>query len=259
MPAPTANSGLWFRRYRPGRNPSARLVCLPHAGGSAPFFLPVAAALSPGVDVVAVQYPGRQDRRSERPIDDMPELADRIYDVLRGEPELPVAFFGHSLGAIAAFEVVRRCEADGLRPARLFASGRRSPSSRRDENMHLRDDADIMAELRRLNGTSSTLLNDDEMMRAALPALRADYRVAETYQCAPEDTIGSPITVLTGDCDPKTTLEEAQAWSQHTSGGFDLHVFTGGHFYLIDHAESVTTILDKHFQAERAKADAETR
>lgn len=259
MPEPSAESGLWFRRYRPAKNPSARLVCLPHAGGSAPFFLPVAAALCPtGVDVVAVQYPGRQDRRSERPIDNMPELADRLYGVLRGEPELPVTFFGHSLGAIVAFEVVRRFEADGLGPVPLFASGRRSPSSHRDhdDDVHTRDDAGIMAELRRLNGTSSMLLNDDEMMRAALPALRADYCVAETYRCAPEDTVSSPITVLTGDSDPKTSLDEAQAWAQHTSGAFDLHVFPGGHFYLTDHVDAVNKILDSHFQAERAKADA---
>jgi surfactin synthase thioesterase subunit len=250
MPVHSAERDLWCRRYRPSGNPGARLVCLPHAGGSAPFFLPVAAALSPGVDVIAVQYPGRQDRRSERPAGDMTDLADRIYQVLRGEPELPLALFGHSLGAAVAFEVARRLEADGLPPARLFASARRSPSMHRDENVHLRDDAGILAELRRLNGTSSALLGDDEVMRAALPSLRADYRIAETYQCTPQDTISSPVTALTGDRDPQTTLEEAKGWARHTTGAFDLHVFTGGHFYLTDHADAVIKILDNHFKTE---------
>jgi surfactin synthase thioesterase subunit len=243
---------LWCRRYRPARNAAARLVCLPHAGGSAPFFLPVAAALSPGVDVVAIQYPGRQDRRTEQPISDMGQLADRIHGILRRQPDMPLTFFGHSMGALLAFEVTRRLEADGDGPVRLFASGRRAPSTYRDEKIHLLDDAGILAELRRMNGTASSVLGDDEMMRAALPALRADYRATETYSCTQDVTVNCPITVLTGDSDPKTTLDEANAWARHTSGSFDLEVFAGGHFFLTEHTDAVIKILDRHFQACRA-------
>jgi surfactin synthase thioesterase subunit len=115
----------WCRRYRPAAHAAVRLVCFPHAGGSAPFYLPMAAALSPGVDVVAIQYPGRQERRAERPIADLMVLADRICDVLGGQPEMPMTFFGHSMGALVAFEVARRLEADGHGPSRLFASADR--------------------------------------------------------------------------------------------------------------------------------------
>jgi surfactin synthase thioesterase subunit len=249
----SANADLWCRRYHPARNASARLVCLPHAGGSAPFFLPVSAALSPRVDVVAMQYPGRQDRRTERPIDDMTVLADRIYEILRRQPELPLTIFGHSLGAVAGFEVARRLEAAGHGPVRLFASGRRGPSTYRDEAVHLRDDAGILAEVRRLNGTASALLSDDELMRAALPALRADYQAAETYRCAPDVTINCPITVLTGDVDPKTTLDEANAWAEHTTGAFDVQVFAGGHFFLTEHTDAIIKLLDRHFDTESGR------
>jgi surfactin synthase thioesterase subunit len=255
MSQPVLNADLWCRRYRPARNATARLVCLPHAGGSAPFFLPVAAALSPAVDVVAIQYPGRQDRRGEQPLDDMDALADGICAVLAGEPELPVTFFGHSLGAIVGFEVVRRLEAAGQAPVRLYASGRRAPSAFRDnEKVHLRDDAGILAEVRRLNGTASSVLGNDELMRAVLPALRADYRIAETYRCAPSDTVRCPVTVLTGDDDPKTTLDEANEWAPHTTAEFDLRVFTGGHFFLTQHVDAINQLLLSHFQAERALA-----
>jgi surfactin synthase thioesterase subunit len=207
------------------------------------------------VDVVAIQYPGRQDRRSEQPLDDMDALADGICAVLGGEPELPVTFFGHSLGAIVGFEVVRRLEAAGQAPVRLYASGRRAPSAFRDnEKVHLRDDAGILAEVRRLNGTASSVLGNDELMRAVLPALRADYRIAETYQCAPSDTVRCPVTVLTGDNDPKTTLDEANEWAQHTTAEFDLRVFTGGHFFLTQHVDAINQLLLSHFQAERALA-----
>jgi surfactin synthase thioesterase subunit len=244
-----ADDALWCRRYRPARKTAARLVCLPHAGGSASFFLPVSAALSPEIDVLAIQYPGRQDRRAERPINNMAVLADRVHDILRRQPEMPLIFFGHSMGAILAFEVTRRLEADGKGPVRLFASGRRAPSTYRDEMVHLRDDASILAEVRRLNGTASSVLGDDEMMRAALPALRADYVATETYRCAPETAVSCPISVLVGDNDPKTTLDEAKAWAAHTSGPFDLRVFSGGHFFLTGHADEITGILDEHFRA----------
>ncbi len=253
MSQPVLDADLWCRRYRPARNATARLVCLPHAGGSASSFLPVAAALSPGVDVVAMQYPGRQDRRGEQPLTDMTTLADSICEVLLGQPELPVTLFGHSLGAIVGFEVVRRLEAAGHYPVSLFASGRRAPSTARDETVHLRDDAGILAEVRRLNGTASSVLSNDELMRAALPALRADYQIAEMYRCAASATVRCAVTVLTGDSDPKTTLEEAGGWAAHTTGAFDLRVFTGGHFFLTQHVDAINEILSGHFQAERAR------
>jgi surfactin synthase thioesterase subunit len=250
MPDPSAVDVPWCRRYRPSRSATARLVCLPHAGGSASFFLPVASALSPDVDVVAVQYPGRQDRRTEQPLTDVHDLADRIHGILLREPPLPVTFFGHSLGAIIAFETIRRLDADGCTPVHLFASGRRAPSSHRDESVHLRDDDGIIAEVRRLNGTASSLLGDDDLMRAALPALRADFKAAETYRCAREVTIGCSVTVLTGDSDPKTTIAEADAWAGHTVGTCTTRIFPGGHFFLTAHGTEITGLLRNHFQKE---------
>lgn len=250
MSQPAGADDAWFRRFRPARTAPARLVCLPHAGGSAPFFLPVAAALNPDVDVVAVQYPGRQDRRTERPITDIETLADQVYAILCRQPELPLTLFGHSMGSLVAFEVTRRLEADGHSPVQVFASGRRGPATYRDEKVHTRDDAGILAELRKLNGTSSALLSDDEMMRAALPALRADYQAVETYTCGPDVMVKAPITVLVGDSDPKTTMDEANAWAQHTTGPFDLHVFHGGHFFLSDQADAVMKVLRQHFEAQ---------
>jgi surfactin synthase thioesterase subunit len=178
---------------------------------------------------------------------DVHALADRIHDILLRQSSLPVTFFGHSLGAVIAFETIRRLEASGSPAAHLFASGRRAPSAHRDENVHLRDDDGILAEVRSLNGTASSILGDEELMRAALPSLRADYQAVETYRCALKVTIGCPVTVLTGDADPKTTLFEARAWEQHTTETCTVRTFSGGHFFITAHVAEIITILRQHF------------
>ncbi|MFD3417448.1 thioesterase II family protein [Streptomyces decoyicus] len=247
MSSPLADDGLWCRRFHPAPDAGRRLVCFPHAGGSASFYHPVSAALSPGVDVIAVQYPGRQDRRKEPAIDDIGLLADRIAEALEAWSDRPLTFFGHSMGALVAFEVARRLERNGHSPLRLFASGRRAPSAYRDEQVHRRDDDGIVAELRALSGTDSRVLDDEEMLRMVLPALRSDYKAVETYRSEPAAVVRCPVTVLVGDDDPKTSLDEARSWETHTTGDFALRVFPGGHFYLADRPQEVMTVLSDHF------------
>jgi surfactin synthase thioesterase subunit len=256
MPQPSSDDGLWCRRYGTPRNPAARLACLPYAGGAATYFRPTALALDPSVEVVAVQYPGRQDRRSEKPITALHELADRVHEVLGRQSGLPLTLFGHSMGALVAFEVARRFEADGRPPVHVFVSGRRAPSTHRDEFVHRRDDAGIIDELRRMDGTAALLLEDEEMMRAAMPALRADYTATETYTCPPETALATSITALTGSDDPKTTIAEADAWRRHTTGAFELQVYRGGHFFLAENAQEVNALLGRHFVQTRADATA---
>lgn len=256
MSASPADDGLWCRRFNPAPDAAHRLVCFPHAGGSASYYLPVSGALSPRVDVVAVQYPGRQDRRAEPLIDDIGALADQLYEVLRGRDDRPLTFFGHSMGALVAFEVARRFERDGAGPVRLFASGRRAPSRYRDENVHRRDDDGIIAEVKAMSGTDNRLLGDDELIRMILPALRGDYRAVETYRCPPGATVDCPVTALVGDDDPKTSLDEAEDWRHHTTGDFDLRVLPGGHFYLNNRGPDVLKILDEHFAAHTAAQGA---
>ena len=105
-----------------------------------------------------------------------------------GLDDRPLTFFGHSMGAVVAFEVARRMEDAGNGPVRLFASGRRAPSRTREENVHLRDDDGLVAELRALSGTAAQFLADEELLHMILPAIRSDYTAVETYRCDPGAT-----------------------------------------------------------------------
>ncbi len=125
----------------------------------------------------------------------------------------------------------------------LFASGRRAPSRYRDERVHELSDDRIVSELRTLSGTNAAMLADPEVLAMILPAVRSDYRAVETYRHDPGRKLDCPLTVLTGDSDPRVSLDEARAWNEHTTGPADLHVLPGGHFFLVDQSDRVLAIL----------------
>lgn len=243
--APSTSNQVWLRRFDPAVAAAPALVCLPHAGGSASFFHPFSAALAPAIDVLAVQYPGRQDRRLDPCLDSVPALAAAVCAVLDAEPGLDdFAFFGHSMGAIVGFEVARLMERrPGRRPRRLFASGRRAPSRARRERAHTLTDDGLVAEVSALGGTDPRVLSDPELRAMVLPTIRSDYRAIETYRCVPGATVSCPVTVLTGGSDPRTSADEAADWSLHTTGGCRVETLVGGHFFLLERREEVAGIV----------------
>ncbi|MFJ1967225.1 thioesterase II family protein [Streptomyces sp. NPDC087903] len=230
----------WVRRFTPCPPSALRLICFPHVGGAASAYVALSRALAPHVEVLALQYPGRQDRRHEPHPGSVPALADGVAGALR--PTLdgrPYAFFGHSMGALLAFETARLMTATGASgPVRLFASARRAPSVPRTEAVHLRDDAGLLTEIRRLSGTDQQVLEDEELLALALPAIRADYRAVETYRYLPGAPLDCPVTVFAGDRDTETDAPDLVAeWAGLTTADTDLRVFSGGHFYLDGRAE----------------------
>ncbi|MFE4609208.1 thioesterase II family protein [Streptomyces niveus] len=236
---------IWIRVPHPNPGSPVRLVCLPHAGGAASYYFPMSAALAPDVEVLSVQYPGRQDRRHERPVDDLHLLADQLAEALEPWTDRPFALFGHSYGALVGYEVARRLRSAGHHPLALFASGRRAPSTHRDERLHLKPDASLIAELKALDGTVGALLDNEEIVAMIMPALRADYRAVETYVHRPGPGLDIPVTALIGDDDPKVTSQEAARWREHTTSEFSLEIFPGGHFYLADRLMELTSSLKR--------------
>ncbi|MFE1554939.1 thioesterase II family protein [Streptomyces sp. NPDC058734] len=243
MSTPDEHGDLWIRRFHPAPEAHHRLVLLPHAGGSASFFFNFSKELAGHAEVLAVQYPGRQDRRAEPPLDNVAALVEEIHRALLPWTDKPLVLFGHSMGAVLSFELARRFEREGAPLAGLIASGRRSPTVRREENVHTRGDDALIAEIRALSGTDAGLLADEELLRMVLPAIRSDYKAVETYRYLPDGpgpALKCPVSVLTGESDPRVSVPEAMEWRELTGGEFSLRTFPGGHFYLTPQQAGVT-------------------
>lgn len=234
----------WFRRFGEPNRDAARLVCFPHAGGAASVYAPLARQLSGELDVVAVQYPGRQDRRAEKPADGIVDLAERIADRLIDAQGRPCALFGHSMGAVVAYEaarILRRRSA--TEPIRLFLSGRGAPTPRPSRHDSFRDDQEILAAVRGLGGTDASVLDDPELVDMVLPALRADYGALASYAWQPGPALDSPITVFVGDADPVVPVQGVHGWAAETTAHSDVQVFDGGHFYLSERLGEVAAAI----------------
>jgi medium-chain acyl-[acyl-carrier-protein] hydrolase len=244
---------MWMLPLR--TNPSGRgLFCFPHAGGSSAVFRSWPKVLT-AVDVRAVQLPGRGGRFRERPLKRVRELAVAACDGLGPHFNEPFALFGHSLGALVAFEVARELRRrGGPQPVQLFISARRGP--RRPDPvapLHGLPDDQFLAQVRaRYGGIPDVVLQEPELLALLLPTLRADLEAVETYSYEPEAPLDVPISALGGLTDPWATLEDLEAWRGETRAGFKLSRFPGGHFYL---EESEAALLGE-LEAQLAKAGA---
>jgi surfactin synthase thioesterase subunit len=238
----------WLRRLGPASGAPVRLVCFPHAGGSAVSHVKLAQALSPTVDTHGVQYPGRFERRHEPP-ESITAVADAVAAELGPSWDRPTALFGHSMGSVIAFEVARRLEAMGCPPTWLFASGRAAPSRQREESTHLLNDPSLLGEMHKLGGTDRRLLDDDQLMQLMLPVIRADYQVMASYRYAPGPPLSCPVTAMNGHDDPKVTQRTASAWREHTTGRFRSLTLIGGHFYLVDRVSEVAAVIQASLAA----------
>jgi surfactin synthase thioesterase subunit len=232
----------WFRRFHQAPRAEVRLICAPHAGGAASAYYSLARRLVPVAEVWAVQYPGRQDRFTESTIADVHDLAQELVNHLPKDADRPLALFGHSMGALVAFEAANRLTARGDVVEGLFVSGRRAPGLPQlssDSSLHKLPDDGFLAEVSRLGGIPSDLMANAEFREMVLPSLRGDYEAVETYRLLPGPPLRCPIHASYGDSDPTVTQNEAAHWFAHTEAEFTARQYPGGHFYIDEHEEAV--------------------
>lgn len=247
---PAAPLTAWLRCWLPRPQARVRLLCLPHAGGSASFFRPWSLALPAWIEMSAIQYPGREDRINEEPVRDLPALAAQIAQQLQAAPrwlDRPYLLFGHSMGAALAYELSLALWRAGCQlPGHLLLSASEAPSRRRPSRLHAGPDAALIQEVLRLGGTRAAAGSSPELVALILPALRGDYQAIETYAPRPDrPCLTTPITALVGDSDTELFPCDAQAWAEETTGAFTLRRLPGGHFYLVPQQAAVlATVLE---------------
>lgn len=265
--AATRGTGTGTGAVEAARRNRTLLVCCPHSGGwadsFAPWREPVRAlndAAGPyGVELLAVQYPGHGDRGSEEPAADVKSMAAAISSELAGLAPARTLLFGHSFGAMVAYETARRMEAAGAPPAVLAVSGARAPGDpaapRGEAGL---PDAQLWRRVTELGGIDPLLADDPELRDLVLPALRADIAAHERYAAAPAGTVGTGIRCYLGADDPLAPEDAGAGWAARTTGGLVVRVRGGGHFHHVERPrELLADLLDGHLgvpEAEQAGA-----
>lgn len=243
-------SWLPFRALTGAEPGALPLYCLPHAGGSASAFRLWQREL-PGIAVQPVQPPGRESRHKEPPYLRMEPLVSDLADAVLADVDLSAAghryaLYGHSLGAIVAFELVREIRRrGGPQPVHLFVSGSDAPHVTYEGGPPVREmtRAQVVALLRKLGGTPEWLLADPGALEMILPAVQADFTVKETYRYTDEPQLAVPITAMPSGADPRVAPAKVAAWRDQTAGEFALHPFEGGHFAVFEQAARTRGIV----------------
>ena len=211
-----------------------RLYCLPHAGGSASAFRPWIGRI-PGVSVLPVQYPGRETRLREAPYHSVQELAADLAEALLADAQdMPYAVYGHSFGALTAFELLHVIRGlGGPIPVQLIVSGFAAPQTEDFADDAVTDE-EIIALLRDLGGTPEQYLTDRRILKMIMPPLRADLTAKVAYRYMPRPELDVPILALGGIDDQQATFDSMRGWADHTTGDFRLHPLPGGHFAVLE-------------------------
>lgn len=228
---PAERSSDWFVRPR-GVDRGRRLFCFPYAGGGASVYRGWAPDLD-DVEMCSVQLPGRESRVTEpahRRLEDLlAELEAAILPLL----DRPFVFFGHSMGALVAFELTRRLRRHHRAlPDHLLLAAFRAPHLPNPNIRihHLPDE--VLKTVLRTEGTPAGVLDNAELMSVLLPTLRADFELCDTYTFDAEAPLPMPLSVFGGRSDVRVGQSDLEQWRAQAGAGFDLRMFPGSHFFL---------------------------
>lgn len=234
----------WLVRSKANPQADLRLFCFPYAGGAASRFR-TWHRLADTVEICALQLPGRANRYSEPPFSCAQDLVQELAPAITKYLDKPFAFFGHSMGAILGFEVARWLRRHGKPlPSRLFVSARRAPQIPDTEPPRYRlGDVDLIASLSALNGIPAELMDNEDLLRFALPAIRADIELVETYKYREEPPLACPIVAFGSLNDNEELPDMIYDWRQQTTRGFSMHILSGDHFYVHSREEELLKLL----------------
>ena len=230
----------WLRALSRLDRPRLRLICAPHAGGAASSYRSWRGWLPSGVELYAVQLPGREDRRHERPAADMRRTAASIAAEIGGlaADRAPYVLFGHSLGAMVAFETARALAAQRSPPPShlVLSSGRAPRPGAAGRKLHLLEDAELLREIEGFGGVPEAIRATPDFFASFAPVVRADFRILETHVADLEPALRTSVSVVGGRSDEHVSLADLWGWTTFVAAPLTLRLFEGRHFFLHDPA-----------------------
>ena len=239
----TQQSSTWIVPLTPSHLSQQKLFCFPYAGAGASIYRSWGKLLHKNVQGFAIQPPGREARFSEKLLTTLDDYTDQAFNAIAPYCSASgrLILFGHSLGALAAFETAKRLESAGHHVDLLIVSGRQDPAtkSKRPPISHLSADAFIQ-QMATYNGTPAAILENKELIEILLPMIRADFSMSEHYNRLPTaHQLNSPILALGSRQDEWLDQDSLAGWKNVTNGSFETHWFEGDHFYLNQHSTAL--------------------
>lgn len=191
--------------------------------------------LPEGVALVPLRLPGREDRLSDTPYDNLSQLADDAAEAIEQLAPRPSLFVGHSLGGYVALEVAHRLvEAGDCIPQKLIVAATGAPrqGTAKQPIGHLPDQQFVAEVAKRYDGIPQAVRENSELLAMVLPPLRADIQMIEKYDYQPGELLPVDILALGGTDDVGVPPHRLNEWRAITSGRFAMRLFPGGHFFL---------------------------
>ncbi|MHB8062633.1 MAG: thioesterase II family protein [Ruminiclostridium sp.] len=212
-----------------------KIFIFPYAGGGVSAFKNWQEEFV-DTEVLVAQYPGRENRIKEKPIDNLEFLVREVFNDIKPliSDNIPYFLFGHSMGTKVVYELALLIQKSNLpfQPSGIIISAGKAPCYKENNPIHGLAIANFVNEISRFSGTPKEILGTRTLMDIFIPMLRADFKMDETYKRETAEKINCPILALMGTEDPELTLEELLTWREYTEGEFTYKSVEGAHMFI---------------------------
>ncbi len=219
-----------------------KIIAYPFAGGSNYSY--ASLACDHNHDWITLDPPGHGSNMRQPLMYRVPDMVTALLEpTLRASAGQSYVLFGHSMGAYIALAMLDRLiELGANLPQRLILSGAAAPHSRALENHAELPRKEFLEWIANMGGISDEVLAEPQLMELFEPILRADIQAAEAYVDGVERDYEIPVRILLGQ-DDQIAHADGQAWAECFSHSPEVHVFSGGHFFLFDELSKVQALI----------------